>query len=226
MSRRRDEFATASSPFLSVIAVCVVASYIAAQMLADIGSLRVVTLVGLSNDAGTLIYPLTFTLRDLVHKTLGVTAARTLIFAAAAINLVMAGFFWLVAQLPADPDVGPQLEFGMVLSPVWRITLASIVAEVAAELTDTEVYERFVRRFGDRYQWGRVVTSNVVATPVDTAIFATLAWAGSLPASVILDIVLSNLIFKFAIAVGFLWLIYLVPRMQLEAEPRATAALA
>jgi len=223
---RRDELATSSSPLLSVIAVCVVASYIAAQMLADIGSLRVVTLLGLSNDAGTLIYPLTFTLRDLVHKTLGVTAARTLIFAAAVINLVMAGFFWLVAQLPADPEVGPQLEFGMVLSPVWRITVASIVAEVVAELTDTEVYERFVRRFGDRYQWGRVATSNIVATPVDTAIFATVAWAGTLPAGVILDIVLSNLLFKFGIAIAFLWLIYLVPRLQLEPLPAATRAAA
>lgn len=45
----------------------------------------------------------------------------------------------LVARLPADPGTGPQTEFGQVLSPVWRIVLASILAEVISELTDTEV---------------------------------------------------------------------------------------
>ena len=45
--------------------VIVTAAYIAAQMLSDIASLRIVKFAGLSMDAGTLIYPFTFTLRDL-----------------------------------------------------------------------------------------------------------------------------------------------------------------
>ncbi len=81
--------------------IVVSAAYVAAQMLADVGSLRIVLLAGLSIDAGTYVYPLTFTLRDLVHKTAGIAAARVLILAAAVINLVMAGFFWLVARLPS-----------------------------------------------------------------------------------------------------------------------------
>src|SRR5690606_9124864 len=69
--------------------------YVAAQMLADIASLRVVTFWGHAVDAGTLIYPFTFTLRDLVHKVGGARIARLLIFLAALINLLMAGFFAL-----------------------------------------------------------------------------------------------------------------------------------
>ena len=128
-----------------ITALIVSAAYIAAQMLADIASLRIVLLAGMSIDAGTFIYPLTFTLRDLVHKTAGIKAARALIITAAVINIIMAGFFWFVSKLPADPQVGPQLEFAAVLSPVWRIVFASIVAEVLSELIDTEAY-----RFGWR----------------------------------------------------------------------------
>ncbi len=46
-------------------------AYVAAQMMADIASLRIVLLGGFAVDAGTLVYPLTFTLRDLVHKVGG-----------------------------------------------------------------------------------------------------------------------------------------------------------
>src|SRR5690606_5017276 len=59
--------------------IVVAAAYIAAQMMADITSLRIVMIAGMSVDAGTLVYPFTFTLRDLMHKTLGIQAARVLI---------------------------------------------------------------------------------------------------------------------------------------------------
>lgn len=193
---------------IRLIVVC--SAYIAAQMMADITSLRIVTIAGLSMDAGTLVYPFTFTLRDMVHKVAGVTAARTLIITAAVINILMALLFWVVAQLPADPAVGPQAEFAMVLAPVWRIVFASIVAEVIAELVDTEIYRLWVTRVTTRYQWARVLTSNAVSVPLDSLLFAWLAFGGELPAEVVWAIVLSNILIKGATTLVSLPGIYLV----------------
>ena len=89
------------------VLVVVAVMYVAAQMLADITALRILSIAGLSVSGGTLIYPITFTLRDLVHKVSSAGIARILIFASAAINLFMAGLFWLVSELPADPGRGP-----------------------------------------------------------------------------------------------------------------------
>ncbi|MGD2102550.1 MAG: queuosine precursor transporter [Acidimicrobiia bacterium] len=186
-------------------------AYVAAQMMADVASLRIVSIAGHAVDAGTLIYPFTFTLRDLVHKIGGKQAARTLIFLAAVINLVMAGLFWIVAELPADELTGPQLEFGTVLAPVWGIVIASIVAEVAAELIDTEAYSAWVRRFGARRQWGRVLFSNAVAIPVDSALFVGLATLfGVFPAEVAWSIFWVNVVFKGVITLVSIPWIYLV----------------
>ena len=124
------------------ILTIVVSAYIAAQVLADVASLRIVSIGGFSVDGGTLIYPFTFTIRDLVHKIAGKRVARLLIFLAAGVNLAMAGVFRIVAALPADLEVGTQTEFGAVLAPVWTIVAASIIAEVVSELIDTEVYQR------------------------------------------------------------------------------------
>lgn len=195
-------------------AIIVVAAYIAAQMMADIASLKIVVFAGLAMDAGTLIYPFTFTLRDLVHKTLGKTAARTLIFSAAAINVLMAGLFWLVAWLPADPSVGPQAEFAVVLAPVWRIVFASIAAEVIAELIDTEAYQIWVNRFQARFQWARVLVSNGVSVPVDSLLFSFLAFYGVIPLPVVLSIVVSNILIKGATTILSIPLFYTVPEQK------------
>lgn len=190
--------------------VIVPALYVAAQMLADIGSLRVITALGLSMDAGTLVYPFTFTLRDLVHKTLGVRSARCLIWTAAAVNVFMAALFYLIGRLPADPSVGPQAEFAMVLSPVWRITMASIVAEVFSELMDTEAYQWWVTKVTRRYQWARVLVSNGVAIPLDSMLFCWLAFGGTMPPSVVWGIVAANILVKGAMTLVSLPGIYLV----------------
>lgn len=193
-----------------IAATLVSAAYIAFQMMADIASLRIVLVAGFSVDAGTFVYPFTFTLRDLVHKTAGLKAARALIVAAAVINLVMAGLFWLAARLPADPTVGPQLEFGRVLSPVWRIVFASIVAEVISELIDTEGYRLWVEKVTHRYQWARVLVSNSLSVPVDSLVFAWLAFGGAMPSAVVWSIFASNVIIKGLTTLVSLPGIYLV----------------
>ena len=179
-----------------VPATMVIAAYAAFQMMADIASLRIVMVAGFSIDAGTFVYPFTFTLRDLVHKTAGIKAARALIIGCAALNLIMAGLVWLTSILPPDLAVGPQLEFGIVLSPVWRIVFASITAEVVAELIDTEGYRLWVEKVTHRYQWARVLISNALSVPIDSLIFVWIAFGGVLPAAVVWSIFLSNVIIK------------------------------
>lgn len=190
--------------------ILVTAAYIAAQMLSDITSLKIVSFFGLSMDAGTLIYPFTFTLRDLVHKVVGRRGARVLIVSAAVINLLMAGLFWLVGRIPYDPTVGAQPEWDAVLSPVWRIVIASIVAEVFSEWIDTEVYHLWVTRITRRFQWMRVLTSNAVSIPLDSLIFVWTAFGGVYENSTVWQIVLANILLKGAVTLISLPSIYLV----------------
>ncbi|HIE57335.1 MAG TPA: VUT family protein [Anaerolineales bacterium] len=202
-----------------VSASIVIAAYAAFQMMADIASLRIVTIAGFSVDAGTFVYPFTFTLRDLVHKTAGIRVARALIITAAVLNLIMALLFWLTSILPPDMTIGPQKEFGMVLSPVWRIVFASIVAEVISELIDTEGYRLWVERVTHRYQWARVLVSNAVSVPVDSLIFVWLAFGGVMPNAVVWSIFVSNVLIKGGTTLISLPGIYLVKEKKTDKKP-------
>jgi len=193
------------------MAVISVAAYIAVQMLADIASLKIGVVAGLAVDMGTFIYPVTFTLRDLVHKTLGKRSAQVLIFSAAAINVFMAAYLMWAASVPSDPAWGLGAEFSAILAPVWRIVAASIAAELISELVDTEVYHWFVSKITTRYQWARVLVSNSFSVPIDNAIFAIGAFGWLLPWQVVWQIFTINLLVKYGMTLLSLPMIYLTP---------------
>jgi hypothetical protein len=197
--------------------VIVVAVYIAAQMLADVASVKIGLIGSLAVDMGTFIYPITFTLRDIVHKVLGRHNARLLIVSAGVINLFMAAYLMWAAGFPSDPLWGLGAEFAAVLGPVWRIVIASIVAELASELLDTEIYHLFVTRVTRRVQWARVLVSNSISVPVDNLIFSIGAFApvaalgGGLPWEAVWGIFIVNLLVKYGVTLLSLPLIYIVP---------------
>ena len=195
---------------LATAGIFVVSLYIAAQMLSDIASLKIAIVAGFSIDAGTFIYPITFSLRDLIHKRLGRRAARTVIVLAGGINLFMGVFLSFAAWLPQDPFWGLGAEFGAILGPVWRIVIASIVAEIVSELADTEIYHVWVTRVTRKHQWARVLVSNAVSVPLDSLIFCWVAFAIILPASTVWSIFVANVLVKGVVTLVSLPTIYLV----------------
>ena len=209
------------------IAVAAVGAYVGAQVIADVTSLKIGTFADRAVDMGTFVYPITFTLRDVVHKALGKRAARALVVTAAVVNLFMAVYLQWAAKAPSDVSYPLGAEFEAVLAPLWRITIASIVAEVVSELVDTEVYHWFVRRVTTRHQWARVATSNAVSVPIDNVIFAVGAFgaipgfadhAGTLPWDVVWEIFVVNLTVKALVSAVSLPLIYMSPDRDWSAD--------
>ena len=206
MENKKDAFET-----LSRRAIVLVAIYIAAQMLSDIASLKIGVVAGFAVDMGTFIYPITFTLRDVIHKVLGKRNAQLLILSAGGINLLMAGYLMWAASVPGDPEWGLATEFSAILAPVWRIVFASILAEVVSEMLDTEIYAWFVNKVTRNHQWARVLTSNSISVPVDNLIFAVGAFGWVLPWVVVWQIFFFNLVVKYGVTLVSLPMIYLVP---------------
>ena len=218
--KKQKEISRTVATAVPRVAISVVAAYVGAQMLADITSLKIGVVAGFAVDMGTFIYPITFTLRDIVHKSLGKRNAQTLIIMAGVINLFMAGYLSWAAGVPSDSSWGLGAEFSAILGPLWRIVIASILAEVVSELIDTEVYHWFVTKVTRRYQWARVLISNSVSVPVDNLIFAVGAFGAlpflgdhflTLPWAVVWQIFVFNLIIKYGVTLISLPFIYVSP---------------
>lgn len=190
--------------------------YIFLQLVADIAAAKVIKIGSIVMDAG-IIYSITFTWRDLIHKQLGKKAAQTVIILAGIINVLMLAYFVFVIKLPAEPSweaIGGQSAFEFVFGIVPRIVIASIIAEIISELIDTEIYQLVSKKSG----WKRVLFSNSISIPIDSVIFSLVGFLGVLPFSVVGIMIISNIFTKIIITLASFWMIYLVPEKPLYKE--------
>lgn len=195
--------------------------YIFFSLAGNIAATKVTYFGSMVMDAG-FIYSLTFTWRDLIHKQLGQRAALTTIWLAAAINLLAAAYFQIVVMMPAQTDwaaSGGQSAWEFLFSLQLRITLASILTALIAELIDTKVYQLWTtgKRAGWP-QWTRVAVSNSISIPVDSLLFPIIAFAGVVGTEGLHQMFWTNIIVKAAITALVFWTIYLVPERPIYEE--------
>lgn len=186
--------------------------YVAFQLFANILSSKIVLLpwLNMAVDGGTIIYPLTFTLRDFVHKTWGKKSARQVVVVAGLLNFVGAGLFWLIGVLKPDPTWLNQQAYEAILMPVGRIVFASVISQIISELVDTEIFSFIYHKTNDLVA---VFISNFFSLIIDSFIFSFLAFLGVLPLNTVLQIILSNIIIKFIISILSTPTIKLVPQI-------------
>ena len=149
------------------------AIYIVAVLVANETTTRFIALpwYGLVS-VGTLVFGITFTQRDRVHR---------------------AGRPWVYAMLVTTAICATLQSWLTGVS--WRIIVASCLAILLAEAADTEVFHHLRER-----QWiVRVIGSNAVSIPLDTAIFTIIAFAGIFTWGMIGSILWGDIVAKMAI---------------------------
>lgn len=194
---------------LSFFTILIIGAYIACQMISNISSVKIANILSLAVDGGTFLYPLAFTIRDMAHKTIGKKNTQKLIIVSAIINIFTPIYFYMISQIPADSSWEFNKAFQITLSPVMRIAIASIVASTLSELVDTEVYHFFITKITKRFQWLRVLISNVFSIPVDNFLFVLIAFLGVLSIDALIEIFIFNFFVKYAVTIISVPLIYL-----------------
>lgn len=195
---------------LSFLTILIICSYIACQMISNIASVKIANVLSLAVDGGTFLYPLAFTIRDMAHKTIGKKNTQKLIIVSAIINIFTPIYFYIISQIPADKSWEFDEAFKMTLSPVIRISIASIIASTLSEFVDTEIYHFFVSKITRKYQWLRVLISNAFSIPVDNFLFVAIAFFKVLPINALIGIFIFNFFVKYAVTIISVPMIYLV----------------
>jgi len=198
--------------------VFLVGAYVVCQAIADVGATKMIQLFNTTLPAGSLVFALTFTLRDLLHKRLGKEWARAAIIIAGLFNIFQAFYLWAMSLLPTPAFFTLGDAWKTIFAIVPAITIGSIIAELISELVDTEVYHLWMTKIPKSPQWARVLISNAVSLPLDSFIFGTLAFvvlpplfgAQVTPFSAAMGIVGGQIIWKAIITVVSMPLIYLV----------------
>ena len=179
------------------LAPILTSTFVSLVLLSNILSTKIISIAGLANDAGTLLYPFTFVVKDLIQKRYGRAAARKVIYTAYGTLLFAYAMFWLVGIIPSDPSWLNQDAYDAILTPFGRLVMASITAGVISELLDTKVFSYLWQKTGQI--WVALI-SNIVGILLDTLLFTLLAFAGAMPQEVLIGIFITNVVVKLLMA--------------------------
>ena len=154
--------------------------FITSLLIANVVSAKIVTFGGLVIPAAIVAYPLTFLMTDVIGEIWGKEQANETVklgFICQLISLILIG---LAIILPVAPFADNQAEFKGIMAQSFRAVAASLVAYYCSQSWDVWVFHK-IREKGTGNKWLRNNLSTMTSQIIDTAIFITIAFIGTVP---------------------------------------------
>jgi queuosine precursor transporter len=206
MARRDAGARTSPSPLLLAVAALFVATLVTSNIIAvkvaDVGPLTV--------PAAIVIFPLAYLFGDVLTEVWGYATARAVIWTGFLANIVVVLFIAAAIAVPADSHYADQAAYARVLGQTPRLVLASLVAYLCGEFLNAFVLARLKVATNGRWLWMRTIGSTLVGQGVDSAVFITIAFAGTQPWSLLLIIIRDVWVVKVAYEVVATPITYLI----------------
>lgn len=170
------------------------AAHITFQYLNLIGGLFVATLL-ISNTisskpwqvgpflfpGGSILFPLSYIFGNVLTEVYGYARARQVIWTGFIASVLMAFAYWIVIALPPAPFWSQGPAFNATLGQVPRIVMASLIAYLAGEFTNSLILAKMKIWTRGRHLWTRTIGSTLTGQAVDTSLFMAIAFLGVWP---------------------------------------------
>jgi uncharacterized integral membrane protein (TIGR00697 family) len=183
--------------YLDIITVL----FVAVLLISNIASTKIAKVGFMSLDGGTLLFPLSYIFNDVLTEVYGYSRSRKVIWLGFMSAIIMVITFSIVGMLPSDPQWGNQSAYKTILGQAPRIVLASLTAYLVGEFANSYILAKMKILTKGKWLWTRTIGSTLVGESVDSIIFILIAFAGVLPNSLLLSLIVFNYVFKTAVEV-------------------------
>ena len=181
----------------------ITALFVAVLLISNIVSTKIVNFFGFTFDGGTLLFPLAYIFGDILTEVYGFRRARRVIWLGFVSAFLMSVMIIVVGKLPSAADWLFQDAYDKVLGLAPRIVLASLIAYLAGEFSNSVILAKLKIKTKGKYLWIRTIGSTIIGQFLDTILFVVIAFGGILPWSLVLVVIVSNYIFKCGAEIVF-----------------------
>lgn len=174
-------------------------SYSMIIVLANWFDPRLVKLFGLTTDAGTLIFPFTFLLSDLITEVYGFKYARRAIWCGFLFNIIFIFYGQIIIHLPNPDYPTNNALFDSLLTINTRIIFAFMISYLFSESINSYVIAKSKVIAHGHYMAMRFILSTSVASGIDSCIFSIIAFFGVIPFNHLLKLMMTMWLIKIVI---------------------------
>jgi uncharacterized integral membrane protein (TIGR00697 family) len=202
--------ATGPRQCYSLAFVIVVAVFVTTLISANITAVKLVEVFGLILPAAVIVFPISYICGDVLTEVYGYRATRRVIWLGFLCNLLVVVAIYLGQVLPAASFWEAQEAYERVLGYTPRLLTASFVAYLVGEFANAIVLAKMKVATNGRFLWSRTIGSTLVGQGLDSLVFITLAFVGTIPASGLLAAIVTQWLVKSAYEASATPLTYLV----------------
>lgn len=178
--------------------VLVVAVFITCLITANITAVKLVQIGQLIVPAAIVIFPVSYIIGDVLTEVYGYRPARRVIWLGFLCNLITVLAIWLGQVLPAASFWDGQAAYERILGYTPRLLAASFLAYLVGEFANAFVLAKMKIATRGRWLWTRTIGSTLVGQGLDSLVFITLAFAGTIPLERLLSAILTQWLAKSA----------------------------
>ena len=157
--------------------------FITCLITSNIIAVKLVSIFGLILPAAILIFPISYIFGDVLTEVYGYRQARRVIWLGFSCNLIMVVAIWLGQILPAASFWDGQAAYERILGYTPRLLGASFLAYLVGEFANSFVLAKMKIATKGRWLWTRTIGSTLVGQGLDSVVFMTLAFVGTIPMS-------------------------------------------
>jgi len=194
----RDQTTIDGRTSYSVWFVFVVAIFITCLIAANVAAVKLVEIFGLVLPAGTIIFPISYIFGDILTEVYGYRQARRVIWLGFFCNFIFVVTIWVGQVLPPASFWDGQKAYERILGYTPRLLAASFLAYLVGEFANSFVLAKMKIITKGRWLWTRTIGSTLVGEGLDSLVFMTLAFVGTIPAGVLLSAILTQWLVKSA----------------------------
>jgi uncharacterized integral membrane protein (TIGR00697 family) len=181
----------------------ITALFVTVLLISNVTSTKIVDLGPFTFDGGTILFPLSYIFGDILTEVYGYSRSRKVIWLGFVSAMLMSVTFILVGVLPPAADWHYQTAYEQILGLTPRIVVASLVAYLVGEFSNSFILAKLKLLTHGRWLWTRTIASTLIGQIVDTALFIAIAFTGVVPSGLLLTLIVSNYLFKCGVEILF-----------------------
>lgn len=175
---------------ISPVLLSIVVIFISFMLISNVLANRMIQVGRWALDAGSLTFPITYVISDIMSEVYGYKWSRRVAWMSAGVNLLFAAFIFLATSIPA-PEWFDAAPFSIALRGSFRIVIASVTAYVVGDWVNDVIFREMKKKHADAARFKlRAIASSVGGSLVDTTLFILIAFAGIIPGAEIVPMVL------------------------------------
>ncbi len=174
----------------------IAAGFVATLIVSNLIAVKLIAIGPLVLPAAVIIFPISYIFGDVLTEVYGYARARQVIWTGFFWNLFAVAAIWVAGLLPTPDFWTGQEAYDAIFGFAPRLLAASFIAYLFGEFLNSFVLAKMKVASQGRHLWMRTIGSTLVGQLADSAIFLTLAFAGTMPPAALGQLIVTQWLFK------------------------------